>query len=274
MPAPRQLELDSENSFQIPEFHGNYSMGENLEIQWTTTFPSLNIRLWQKVLNNDEWFNKRGGTIVVVPETNLQLQHMSYKWNVQTYNLDTLYSGIFFLWAFNGTDPAAQKSGWGSDVLRKTSFRSYEFVINQAKSSGTPSPSARQTNTSSIAATSTSTATAAALAKSSGDHEVGNGNQAYVYTLALGLGIAFGVLLLAVIAGGFVWYWKRRQEKGQVSAASTTGGRDPSADVPAAEAEGVGAELCSDAKETSTIVVRESKPVEMEGAEMEPADLA
>ncbi|KAK0641392.1 hypothetical protein B0T16DRAFT_214230 [Cercophora newfieldiana] len=81
-----------------------WMVGEDREIKWTTTFPTLNIRIWQE----DPLRGSATGGETVFVGLEYEANRNSFPWKVQTYEFNVTRSNKYFFWAFNGTDPSLQ----------------------------------------------------------------------------------------------------------------------------------------------------------------------
>ncbi|KAJ5720919.1 uncharacterized protein N7483_008853 [Penicillium malachiteum] len=200
-----------------------YTLGQTLQMRWTTTLASFSILLWQNDNADYEW--------VQTDISNLT----SYDWIVST-NQNLSNGNVFFFQIRNASNLEDQ------DEL----FASHYFNITEKSSTATMSPSTSTTQgafqrsaeskSSSVplVASPTITTTSRALSTETAiaTNRSNTGHHGLSIDTKVGIGVGAGAVGILVFAGGlFFCLRKRKLESSQVDGSQLNTNLFPSADI-------------------------------------------
>ncbi|KAI1801593.1 hypothetical protein F4811DRAFT_452067 [Daldinia bambusicola] len=197
-----------------------WTLGEVQTIKFTTTYSNYTIDLWQESSAGNSAsagpsiFQTRSGAVT------------QFDWSVQAFEFDLSEFNVFFLWlsplVTDDPNPLSVTSRY-FNITRaspsSTTSSSSSSTATSSSSTGTPSSS----NTNPPPSSATHSTTSAPAASQTAD--ASNGLSAGA---SAGIGVGAALLVIALVAGGF-FLWRRRRSRDtyQASGASAAGTMGP-----------------------------------------------
>ncbi|KAK3326686.1 hypothetical protein B0H66DRAFT_617847 [Apodospora peruviana] len=189
-----------------------FHQGEEREIEWECDFSVINIRLWQE--DPQRTTARPGATILQNDSTPLATR---FTWKVNTYDHDITRSNLYFLWAWETTDPSDQDSiNTPEGPLDIRRFTSPYFIIEQSffqVSSSSSSTNSGSTSSTQTIAPTTSTITTASVSPTNTTPPDGVAPEEHtsnVVKIAVPVSVVV-TLLLGILA--LFWWWRRRRRR-------------------------------------------------------------
>ncbi|KAK0725945.1 hypothetical protein B0H67DRAFT_143879 [Lasiosphaeris hirsuta] len=175
-----------------------WQIGQEEVVEWACDFSVINIRLWQEDPGRET--ARPGKTVFQDDSTPLKT---TFKWKVDTLDLDASRSNVYFFWAWNTDNATEQESVNDPSGPTGTSrFTSPKFIIApraQVSSSSSATGSATLVLTTSAAVTSLAPTNTA---------EPGTGTSADTVKIAVPVSI-----VAALVLGVLAWFWRRTRRR-------------------------------------------------------------
>ncbi|KAI1202481.1 hypothetical protein F5X97DRAFT_319167 [Nemania serpens] len=192
---------------QAGRYAGNpqWPLGSSQLVVFQTTWDDYRIEFWQQKLQGG---GARLSSNLVYKNRGENLPQ-SFRWTVQTYELQLSDSPIFFFWLHDNKSSAQQTSAY------------FNITIETSSADPTASPTDSR---SSITSTPTASLIPSTSASLTGVPSPGSSSSRGIATIkglstgaaaGIGVAVALGVIILAVVAG-FVCFRRRRQRQKQL----------------------------------------------------------